>query len=162
MMHWQCPWVCHGHSGYGGGYGPLAGHRKEDVTSKVSNPPFTNLTPRSDIDEKPMLIRWLLVVEMFINEGSWRTPVGQVESEYFFAFWPRETPLFSVINELLQCLNHASWYNQLPIVTTVFNHTLAPFQTSCTWSCEQQGVSATFEREGLLCTPLSVTLNLIE
>jgi len=49
-------WVCHGHSAYGGGYGPLAGHGKEDVTSKVSDPPFTNLTPRSDIDEKPMLI----------------------------------------------------------------------------------------------------------
>ena len=51
------PRVCHGHSGYGGGYGPLAGHGKEDVTCKVSDPPFTNLTPRSDIDEKLMLIR---------------------------------------------------------------------------------------------------------
>ena len=55
------PRVYHGHSGYGGGYGGgygvLEGHRKEDVTSKVSDPPFTNLTPRSDIDEKPMLIR---------------------------------------------------------------------------------------------------------
>jgi len=58
------PRVCHGHSGYGGGYGggcgPLAGHGKEDVTCKVckvSDPPFTNLTPRSTIDEKLMLIR---------------------------------------------------------------------------------------------------------
>ena len=41
-----------GGGGYGGGYGPLAGHGKEDVTSKVSDPPFTNLTPRSYIDEK--------------------------------------------------------------------------------------------------------------
>ena len=53
--------VCHGHSGYGAGYGsgygPLAGHGKEDVTCKVSDPPFTNLIPRSDIDKKPMLIR---------------------------------------------------------------------------------------------------------
>jgi len=53
--------VCHGHSGYGGGYSsgydPLAGHGKEDVTSKVSDPPFTNLTPKSDIDKKIMLIR---------------------------------------------------------------------------------------------------------
>ena len=48
--------VCHGHNGYGGGYGVLEGHRKEDVTSKVSDPPFTNLTPRSDIDKKSMLI----------------------------------------------------------------------------------------------------------
>ena len=36
------PWVCHGHSGYGGGYGILGGHRKEDITSKVSDPPFVN------------------------------------------------------------------------------------------------------------------------
>ena len=51
------PRVYHGQSGYGGGYGVLGGHRKEDVTSMVSDPPFTNLTFRSDIDEKPMLIR---------------------------------------------------------------------------------------------------------
>ena len=55
------PRVCHGHSGYGGGYGggygPLAGHGKEDVTCKVSDPPFTSLTPTSDIDEKPIFIR---------------------------------------------------------------------------------------------------------
>jgi len=50
------PRVCHGHSGYGGGYGALEGHGKEDVTSKVSDPPFTNLTQRSDSDEKPMLV----------------------------------------------------------------------------------------------------------
>ena len=34
--------VRHGHSGYGNGYGGLEGHRKEDVISKVSDPPFTN------------------------------------------------------------------------------------------------------------------------
>ena len=33
------------------------GHEKEDVTSKVSDPPFTNLAQRSDSGEKPMLIR---------------------------------------------------------------------------------------------------------
>ena len=33
------------------------GHRKEDVTSKVSDSPFTNLTPKSDNDEKLMHIR---------------------------------------------------------------------------------------------------------
>ena len=32
------------------------GHGKEDVTSKVSDPPFTNFTLRSDSDEKPMLV----------------------------------------------------------------------------------------------------------
>ena len=46
------PRVLHGHSGYGG----FEGHRKEDVTSKVSDPPFTNLTQRSDSNEKPMLV----------------------------------------------------------------------------------------------------------
>jgi len=39
------PRVYHGHSGYGGGYGVLEGHKKENVTSKVSDPPFTILTP---------------------------------------------------------------------------------------------------------------------
>ena len=67
------PLVCHDHSGYSGGYGGryglLAGHGKEDVTCKVSEHPFTNLTPRSDIDEKLSLDDFL-VVEMFINEGS--------------------------------------------------------------------------------------------
>jgi len=51
------PQVYHGYSGYGGGYGPLAGHGKEDITCKISDPPFNNLTPRSDIDKKPMFIR---------------------------------------------------------------------------------------------------------
>ena len=32
------------------------GHRKGDITSKVSVPSFTNLAQRSDIDEEPMLI----------------------------------------------------------------------------------------------------------
>ena len=40
-------------------YGAFEGHGKEDVTSKVSNPPFTKLTQRSDNDEKPeaLLVR---------------------------------------------------------------------------------------------------------
>jgi len=32
------------------------GHGKGDVISKVSDPPSTNLTQRSDSDEKPMLV----------------------------------------------------------------------------------------------------------
>ena len=46
------PRVLHGHNGYGA----FEGHGKEDVTSKVSDPPFINLTQRSDSDEKLMLI----------------------------------------------------------------------------------------------------------
>ena len=38
-------------------HGAFEGHRKEDVTSKVSYPPLTNLTQRSDNDKKHMLIR---------------------------------------------------------------------------------------------------------
>ena len=45
-------WILPGHSEYD----TFEGHGKEDVTSKVSDPPFTNLTQKSDIDEKPMLI----------------------------------------------------------------------------------------------------------
>ena len=32
-------------------HGTFEGHGKEDVTSKVSDPPFTNLVQRSDSDE---------------------------------------------------------------------------------------------------------------
>ena len=38
-------------------HGAFEGHGKEDVTNKVSDPPFSNLTLRSDIDEKSVLIR---------------------------------------------------------------------------------------------------------
>jgi len=34
-------------------------HEKVDVTSKVLDPPFTNLIQRSDSNEKSMLIKWL-------------------------------------------------------------------------------------------------------
>jgi len=37
-------------------HGTFEGHGKENVTSKVSDPPFTNLSQRSDSDEKLMLI----------------------------------------------------------------------------------------------------------
>jgi len=106
-MHWPCPRVHHGHSGYGGRYGPLAGHGKEDVTCKVSNLPFTNLTPEVTSMKSPCSSDDFLVVEMFINEGSWPTPVGRVESEGSAAFRPQETPLFLVNDGLLRCLRHA-------------------------------------------------------
>ena len=38
------------------GHGAFEGHEKEDVTSKVSDPPFTNHTQRSNSDEKLMLV----------------------------------------------------------------------------------------------------------
>jgi len=38
-------------------HGTFEGHGKDDVTSKVSDPPFTNLVQRSDNDKKLMLIR---------------------------------------------------------------------------------------------------------
>jgi len=40
-------------------HGAFEGHRKEDVTSKVSDPLFTKLVQRSDSNEKSMLIRCL-------------------------------------------------------------------------------------------------------
>jgi len=39
--------VRHSHSGYGGEYDALEGLRKEDVTSKISDPPFANFDQRS-------------------------------------------------------------------------------------------------------------------
>jgi len=136
MTHRQCPRVRHGHSGYGGGYGPLAGQGKEDVTYKVSDSPFTNLTPEVTSTKNPYSLDDFLVVEMFINEGSWPIPVGQVESEGFAAFRPQETPLFLVNDGLLRCLRHASWCNQHPIVTMVLSSSLTLFQTSCIWGSE--------------------------
>jgi len=74
-MHQSCFRACHGHSGYGdgygGGYGPLAGHWKEDVTCKVSNLPFTNLTPEVTSTKSPYSLDDFLVVEMFINEDHY-------------------------------------------------------------------------------------------
>jgi len=40
-------------------HGTFEGHEKEDVTSNVPDPPFTNLIQRNDSNEKLMLIRWL-------------------------------------------------------------------------------------------------------
>ena len=102
------PRICDGHSGYGGGYGLLAGHGKEDVTCKVSILPSPILSSEVTSTKKSCSLDDFLVVEMFINEGSWPTPVGRVESEGSATFRPRETPLFSVSNELLRCLHYAS------------------------------------------------------
>jgi len=38
-------------------HGTFEDHGKEDVTNKISDPPFTNLVQRSDSNEKFMLIR---------------------------------------------------------------------------------------------------------
>ena len=48
------PWIFPGHNKQG----TFEGHGKEDVASKVSDPPF-NLIQRSDSDEKLKLIEWL-------------------------------------------------------------------------------------------------------
>ena len=56
--------VCHAHSGYGGRYGLLAGHGKKDVTCKVSDPPFTNLTAEVTSRKNPYSLDDFLVVEM--------------------------------------------------------------------------------------------------
>ena len=79
----------------------------QDVTCKVSNPPFTDLTPEVTSTKSPYSLDDFLVVEMFINEGSWPTSVGQVESEGPAAFRSQETPLFLVNDGLLRCLRHA-------------------------------------------------------
>jgi len=112
------------------------------VTGKRTSPVRPRILPSPVLPQKwhrgqsPYSLDDFLVVEMFINEGSWPTSVGQVESEGPAAFRSQETPLFLVNDGFFRCLRHASWCNQLPIVTTVFGSTLAPFQTSCTWSCE--------------------------
>ena len=48
-------------------HGAFKGHGKEDVTSKLLDPPFTNLVQRSDIDEEPCLLDDFLVVRSFIK-----------------------------------------------------------------------------------------------
>jgi len=37
-------------------HGAFEGHEKENVTSKVSDPPFTNIVQRSDNNKKTMFI----------------------------------------------------------------------------------------------------------
>jgi len=37
-------------------HGAFEGHGKDEITRKVSDPPFTNLAQRSESDEKTMLI----------------------------------------------------------------------------------------------------------
>ena len=50
------PRVLYGHSGHGA----FEGHGKEDVTSKVLDPPFTNLIQRSNSDEaRETKRRWI-------------------------------------------------------------------------------------------------------
>ena len=44
-------------------HGAFEDHRKEDVTSKVLDPSFTNLNQKSDNNKKSMLIRYFLVAE---------------------------------------------------------------------------------------------------
>ena len=89
-MHQSCFWVRHGHSGHGGrygrGYDPFAGHWKEDVTCKVSNPPFANLTPEVTSMKSSFSLDDLLVKEMFINEGSWPISVDQVNQKVLLHF----------------------------------------------------------------------------
>ena len=114
------------------------------VVGMFLDSPFTY--PRSDIDS--MLIGWL--------SGGGDAHQRRIIPRCFG--WSGRIRRFSCLStsrntivlgqpEASSMLHHASWCNQLPIVATVFNHTLAPFQTSCTWNCEQlQGVSATFER----------------
>ena len=61
------PWVRHGHSGYGGGYGGFEGHRKEDVTSKVSDPPFVNF----DQGRSSFLVAKSAIKRRIIAHTSW-------------------------------------------------------------------------------------------
>ena len=82
--------------GYGGGYGPFVGPGKKDVTCKVSDSPFTSLTLEVTSTKNSCSLDGFLVVEMFVNEGLWPTPVDRVESEGSAAFQPQETPLFLV------------------------------------------------------------------
>ena len=78
--------VCRGHNGYGGGYDPLAGHEKEDITNKVSDPFFNIVTPRSDIDEKFMLMDDFWWWRCSLSEGLQPALVCRMEPEYYSAF----------------------------------------------------------------------------
>ena len=58
----------------------------QDVTYKVSNPPFTNITPEVTSTKSPYSLDDFLVVEMFINEGSWPAPISQVNQKVLLHF----------------------------------------------------------------------------
>ena len=110
------------------------------VTRKRTSPVRSQILPSpillSEVTSRknPYSLDDFLVVEVYINEGLRATPVGRVESDCSSAFRPRETPLFSVNDEFFQCLHHASWCNQHPIVSTPISLSSALFQTSCIWN----------------------------
>ena len=65
------PRVLHGHSGYGA----FEGHRKEDVTSKVLDPPSSILLKEVAATKDPCSLDDFLVVEMLIKRritALWR------------------------------------------------------------------------------------------
>ena len=96
----------------------VTGKRTSPVRSQIL--PSSILLPEVTSRKNACSLDDFLVVEMFINEGLWPTPVGRVESKCS-AFRPRETPLLSISDELLQCLHHASWCSQHSVVSTLVN-----------------------------------------
>ena len=166
-MHRSCFLAWHGQrehgdggsGGYSGGCGPSAGHRKEGILCEVSKPPFT---PEVTSRKASCSLDDFLVVEMFINEGSYSTSDGQVESEDSAAFRPQE--------------HHYSWsmralsmFTSCIVVQLAFGHrhSVQSYSSALPNILYLESNPALrseynlWEREGLLCTPLSVTLNLI-
>jgi len=75
------------------------------ATRKRTSPIRSRILPLPILIKKNPVFWWQ---NLSLSEGLLTTPVNRVESEFSPVFQPRETPLFSTSDELLQCLHHAS------------------------------------------------------
>jgi len=118
----------------------------------------TSFYPRSDIDESSMLIGWLSggkdVQRRILPHFGWSSGIRR----FCYPSTSRNTIVLGrrwAFSMFKSCIMVQLASKRLPNAITVLNSSLAPFQASCVWSDAQlQGVSATFERKGFLCTPL--------
>ena len=99
MTHQQCP-----------GFvmitvGMVVGMVALKAIGKRTSPVRSQILPLPILIKKDPALWWQ---NLPLSEGLRPTPVGRVESECSRTFRPRETPLYSTSDELLQCLCHAS------------------------------------------------------
>jgi len=138
--------------GYGGGYGPFVSHWKEDVPCEVSKPPLPQKWHRWKIHIHWMTFWW------------WRCLSTKDHSPHQLVRWNQKIlPRFDLKK------HHCSWSTMDSFDVYVMHGDVISLRTSTQCSthlwCPSRhlvfrvmsmlrGVSATFEREGLLCTPL--------
>ena len=115
---------------------------KEDVTSNVLDPPFTNLFKEVITTKNLCSLDDFLVMELPIKRRITAlvktfAPVSWVESECFLTFRPRKTPLF-LRGEKVNLL--------FPVIVKRMNFVYL--------QCFKECVQPFAEQEEIFCTPL--------